>query len=79
MILSVEKNGWKTALVGKVVMVYFLTVTHSYGHSQIDAVCKYVLSQEMHYKEKTFREEYHNFLEKFSIPYEEKYLFDFIE
>lgn len=51
----------------------------SYGHSQIDVVCKYILSQEMHHRKKTFKEEYHNFLEKFSIPYEEKYLFDFIE
>lgn len=51
----------------------------SYGHSQIDRVCKYVLNQELHHKKKTFKEEYLDFLNKFSIPYEEKYLFEWIE
>ena len=48
----------------------------SYGHSQIDRVCKYILNQESHHKKKTFKEEYHEFLEKFNIAYEEQYLFD---
>lgn len=47
----------------------------SYGHSQIDRVCKYVLNQEAHHKKKTFKEEYLEFLEKFAIPFEEQYLF----
>lgn len=51
----------------------------SYGHSQIDVVCKYVMNQETHHRRKTFKEDYHNFLEKFAVSYEEKYLFDFIE
>lgn len=51
----------------------------SYGHSQIDVVCKYVMNQETHHRRKTFKEEYHTFLEKFAVSYEEKYLFDFIE
>jgi putative transposase len=51
----------------------------SYTHSQIDRVCKYVLNQEEHHKQKTFREEYHEFLEKFAVPFEERYLFDWIE
>ena len=50
----------------------------SYGHSQIDAVAKYVLNQESHHQTKTFREEYLEFLEKFVIPYDEKYLFEFL-
>ncbi|MEI9810803.1 MAG: hypothetical protein WDO16_24645 [Bacteroidota bacterium] len=40
---------------------------------------KYVLNQEKHHQKKTFRYEYHQLLEKFEIPFEEKYLFDFIE
>jgi putative transposase len=48
----------------------------SYGHSQIDTVCRYVLNQEIHHQKKTFKQEYHEFLEKFSIPFEEQYLFD---
>jgi REP element-mobilizing transposase RayT len=51
----------------------------SYGHSQIDRVCKYVLNQEEHHKKKTFKQEYLEFLEKFVIPFEEQYLFEWIE
>jgi REP element-mobilizing transposase RayT len=51
----------------------------SYSHSHIDAVVKYVLNQEKHHQKKTFKQEYHQLLEKFEIPFEEKYLFDFIE
>ena len=50
----------------------------SYGHSQIDRVCKYILNQEAHHKKKTFKQEYHEFLEKFAVPFEEQYLFDWI-
>ena len=51
----------------------------SYGHSQIDVVCKYVLNQELHHKKKTFKEEYLEFLEKFAIPFEDRFLFEFYE
>ncbi len=51
----------------------------SYSHSHIDKVIKYVLNQEKHHQRKTFRQEYHELLEKFEIPFEEKFLFDFIE
>ncbi len=40
---------------------------------------KYILNQEMHHQKKTFQQEYHLLLERFEIPFEEKYLFDFIE
>ncbi len=51
----------------------------SYSKSQIDIVIKYILSQEEHHKKTTFREEYFDFLEKFEIDYDEKYLFEWIE
>ena len=51
----------------------------SYGHSQLDTVCKYVLNQEEHHRKKTFREEYHQFLRKFAVPYEERFLFEWID
>ncbi|MBD0289129.1 MAG: IS200/IS605 family transposase [Flavisolibacter sp.] len=51
----------------------------SYGHSQLDRVCKYVLNQEAHHHKKAFREEYHELLEKFAISYEERFLFEWIE
>ncbi len=51
----------------------------SYSKSQIDNVINYILNQEEHHKVKTFKEEYFNFLEKFEIEYNEKYLFEWIE
>ena len=51
----------------------------SYGHSQIDRVCKYVLNQEEHHRKKTFREEYHEFLNKFAVSYQEQHLFEWID
>lgn len=51
----------------------------SYGQSQIDRVCKYIQNQEQHHRGKTFKEEYCQFLERFNIPFEEKYLFEWQE
>lgn len=51
----------------------------SYAHSQIDNGFKYILNQEEHQSKKTFMDEYLEFLEKFAIDYEEKYLFEWIE
>ncbi len=51
----------------------------SYSHSHIGNVINYVLNQEMHHQKKTFRQEYLELLKKFEIPFEEKYVFDFIE
>jgi len=47
----------------------------SYGHSQIDAVVKYIQNQEKHHARKTFKEEYIEILEKFNVEYDTKYLF----
>ena len=51
----------------------------SYSHSHLDTVVKYVLNQEVHHQRKTFRQEYLSLLGKFEIPFEERYLFDFID
>ena len=51
----------------------------SYAHSQLDNVVKYVNNQKEHHKRKTFKEEYLDFLEKFSVEYDDKYLFKWIE
>ncbi|MGE9313916.1 IS200/IS605 family transposase [Niabella sp. CJ426] len=48
----------------------------SYGHSQIDRVCQYIQNQEQHHQKKTFQAEYLDFLQKFSIPFEERFLFE---
>lgn len=48
----------------------------SYSHSHIDSVYNYILNQQQHHKKKTFKEEYIEFLKKFEVEYEEKYLFE---
>jgi hypothetical protein len=42
-------------------------------------VIQYVLNQEAHHKETTFREEYVRLLREFAIQHDEKYLFEFYE
>lgn len=51
----------------------------SYSHSQIENVYNYILNQEEHHKKKSFKEEYLDFLNKFQIEYDERYIFDWIE
>lgn len=51
----------------------------SYSGSQIDTVIKYIQNQEKHHNKKSFKEEYLEFLKKFEIEYDEKYLFEWID
>jgi len=50
----------------------------SYSHSQIDKVVKYINNQELHHRKKSFKEEYLEMLGKYSVQYDEKYLFEWI-
>jgi putative transposase len=47
----------------------------SYSISQIDAVVNYIINQENHHRKKTFLEEYEELLNKFQVPYDQRYLF----
>ena len=51
----------------------------SYGHSQIKRVYNYILNQEKHHRKRTFREEYMEFLQKFQTPYEDRFLFEWLD
>jgi len=51
----------------------------SYSKSHIDTVYKYVLNQKNHHKKKSFKNEYLDFLKKYEIIYEDKYLFKWIK
>ncbi len=51
----------------------------SYAHSQIESVYNYILQQKEHHKKKTFNEEYVEFLKKFNVGYDPKYLFEFYD
>ncbi len=51
--------------------------THS--RSQLEAVTKYILSQETHHQKETFRDEYLKILQKNDVEFKGEYLFDFFE
>jgi REP element-mobilizing transposase RayT len=51
----------------------------SYAHSQLDVVYQYIYNQEEHHRKKTFKEEYLDYLEKFEIAHEERFLFDWLD
>jgi putative transposase len=51
----------------------------SYSRSQLDRVSKYILNQKQHHKKQSFRQEYLNFLKKFEIEFDQKYLFEFYD
>ncbi len=51
----------------------------SYSKSQVDRVIKYVMAQKEHHRKITFREEYLDFLKKFKVAYDDRYLFEFFE
>jgi putative transposase len=51
----------------------------SYSHSSLQNVTNYILNQPDHHREKSFREEYFEFLKLFEINYKSDYLFEFYE
>lgn len=51
----------------------------SYSHSQLDGVIAYIMNQKRHHKKRTFREEYLDFLTRFNIEYDDKYLFHWLD
>ena len=48
----------------------------SYSRSQLNTVAAYIENQEEHHSRQTFHEEYLEFLKRFNIPYDAKYVFD---
>ena len=51
----------------------------SYSHSQLTTVIRYIQNQEKHHTRKSFQAEYLELLEKFNVPYDERYIFKPIE
>lgn len=47
----------------------------SISKSQLGKVIRYIQEQEIHHKEKSFKEEYIDFLEAYGIEYDKKYIF----
>ncbi len=51
----------------------------TYSRSQLNDVYNYILDQEKHHQKVTFRDEYIQFLRKFEVEFDEKFLFDFLD
>ncbi|MBL7865873.1 MAG: IS200/IS605 family transposase [Cyclobacteriaceae bacterium] len=51
----------------------------SYSESQIERVYNYILNQEAHHTQKTFREEYTQLLNEFKIEHDSRYLFEWFD
>ena len=47
----------------------------SYGKSQLGDIINYIQNQEKHHETRSFREEYLEFLKKFEVSFDEKYIF----
>ncbi len=63
-----EKFQWQTGYGG-----------FSYSKSQRDNVIQYILNQENHHKQKSFKEEYLNLLRNFDIEFANEYVFEFYD
>lgn len=51
----------------------------TYSRSQLNQVVQYIRNQPAHHRRISFREEYVEFLRKFEVEYNEKYVFNFEE
>ena len=48
----------------------------SYSHSQLSGLINYIRNQEKHHQTRTFRQEYKEFLTRFEITHDDRYLFE---
>jgi hypothetical protein len=51
----------------------------SYSHSQLGTVIRYIQNQQKHHQRRSFQDEYTALLDKFNVPYDERYIFKPIE
>jgi REP element-mobilizing transposase RayT len=51
----------------------------SYSHSQLGSVVRYIQNQQQHHQKRSFQNDYVKLLDKFDVPYDERYIFKFIE
>jgi REP element-mobilizing transposase RayT len=51
----------------------------SYSRSHLQKVIEYIANQENHHRQRTFKEEYLELLQKFEIEHDQRYLFTWIE
>jgi REP element-mobilizing transposase RayT len=47
----------------------------SYSHSQLSSVIRYIQNQQRHHQRRSFHDEYVHLLNRFEVPYDERYIF----
>lgn len=67
-----EKNTLRLHFIGK-------KVTDAFHILKADAVVNYIQNQKEHHKKKSFRDEYVEFLIKFDVNFDQKYVFEFYD
>jgi putative transposase len=48
----------------------------SIGESQTEAVIRYIQNQEGHHRKLTFQDEFRRFLQRYRVPFDERYVWD---
>jgi len=48
----------------------------SIGESQADTVIRYIQNLEEHHRQTTFQDEFRKFLQRYKVPYDERYVWD---
>jgi putative transposase len=51
----------------------------SYSQSHLSNIISYINNQQAHHSKKTFKEEYLDFLKKFMVEFDDKYLFEWLD
>ena len=51
----------------------------SYSRSHLSRIYRYIENQKIHHQKRTFKDEYLESLQKFEIPFENRYLFEFYD
>jgi REP element-mobilizing transposase RayT len=70
----IKKNDWNKHFAWQLGFGAF-----SYSNSQLETVVNYIVNQEKHHREKSFRVEYLTLLKRFNIQYNGKHLFEFFD
>ena len=48
----------------------------SVSQSEVERVIRYIANQAEHHRKRTFQDEYRRFLQKYRVPYDERYVWD---
>ena len=67
---SIEADGLEADSPGRQALGAF-----SYSHSQLGTVIRYIQNQQKHHQKRSFHDEYVGLLNKFDVPFDQRYVF----